>query len=184
MMDQNMATVINDQPVSDLRTWLEAQAKEHDLKYLLAHADDGVIWGHFEKALTLAGEVFAEVAVELRPKTLQQARLFSPQGEVFLWRVADGFRSSRILDGAAKPENALEEQHYLWGAGQITDEDQPFTLMRDGQQGLLHAIPRRIGEHHYAALQVRHYLAYDAQDQAYIARSRLVDLIEVPGEVK
>ena len=42
------------QPVVDfdpenLISWLEGQAKTYKLKYLLAHADDGVIWGRVDK---------------------------------------------------------------------------------------------------------------------------------------
>jgi len=182
MTENKNATTVDGQPVSHLRTWLETQASQNGLPYLLAHADDGVIWGLYTQGkLTLSGEVFAEMNVELRPKTLQQARIFGSQGEVLLWRVEDGFRSSSILDGVNKPENAIEERHYLWGAGQVINREKRFTLMEDGRQGLLHAVPHEIGAHRYAALQVRHYVAYDEQDQAYISHSRLVDLIEIPG---
>ncbi len=183
MTDNNMATRIDSQPVDDLRNWLETQASEHGLLYLLAHADDGVIWGRFpDGRLIISGEVFPEVAVKLRPKTLQQARLFGPAGEVLLWRVEGGFRSNVTIDDADKSENDIEESHHLWGAGKILDTEKQFTLMEDGQQGLRHAIPCAITEHNYAALRVRHYVAYDEQNQAYIARSRLVDLLEISGE--
>jgi hypothetical protein len=32
----------------DLKQWLIKQASESNLRYLLAHADDGVIWGRFD----------------------------------------------------------------------------------------------------------------------------------------
>jgi len=174
-------TTVNGQPVADLQKWLEAQASEHGLSYLLAHADDGVIWGRFAEngELDISGKVFREVEVQLRAKTLQQARLFGPAGEVLLWRVEGGFLSNNLLDGAETPENALEEQHYLWGVGQEIEKERQFTLMEDGQQGLWHAVPRVITSQQRAALKVRHYVAYDEQDQAYITCSRLVDLVEI-----
>ena len=44
---------------SSLYDWLQSKAKQYQLKYLLAHADDGVIWGLFDNAkLTIANQVF------------------------------------------------------------------------------------------------------------------------------
>ncbi len=161
----------------ELRKWLQTKAGEHGLSYLLAYADDGVIWGRLADTgqLQLSGEAFGEVSVELRPSTLQQARLFGPIGELFLWRMDEGFSCRLITDGEAKPKNALEDTYWLWGTrGRLGGE---FTLMEEGKQGLFHAPPLKDAARRRGGLKVRHYVEYDPETgQAYISHSRLVDL--------
>ena len=84
-----------------LKDWLKQQAQDYQLTYLLAHAEDGVIWGHFDiqkGTLTTAREVFPECNFpELRLKTLQQCRVFGKAGEVLLWNSNGEWRSRLIL---------------------------------------------------------------------------------------
>ncbi len=177
--------------VANLRPQLEQMAVEHKLLYLLAHAYDGVIWGRFDKGkLTLSGEVFdvEEVSVKLRQETLQQARLFGPAGELLIWRTGDGFAAHLINEEGVQPEDILEDEtHWLWGTG-MTINDMPndlkFTLMHEGQEGLRHAPPRGEAKNWRVGLQVRHQVQYDEQGQAYIALSRLVDLVDRVEEVQ
>ena len=68
--------------------WLEKQAKDYHFNYLLAHAEDGVIWGKFENdKLKTADIVFPEDCPKLRLLTLQQCRIFGESGEILLWKV-------------------------------------------------------------------------------------------------
>jgi hypothetical protein len=59
----------------DMGVWMEAQAKEHSLSTLLAHADDGVIWGKInDKGNLLTSDTIAPgVSPPFRVNTLQQA---------------------------------------------------------------------------------------------------------------
>lgn len=140
--------------------------------YLLAQADDGVIWGRFENGSLLTR------GRELRLATLQAARLFGPQAELFIWRTNEGF-AARLID--AEPPSSEEdpawfdELHLLWGqpAGRPQDG---FTPLEEGAEGLRHAPPLELVGNERAALRVRHYLDYDEMGQAYISFSRLVDL--------
>ncbi len=173
---------------ADPHQWFVDQGKERGLTFFLAHDDDGVIWGKVENGkLNLSGEAFPEVNVPLRPLTLQQVRLFGTAGELLVWRVEGGWRGRVLTDVAGHDEDRIEETHWLWGTS--THPPGPkdgFTLMRDGQQGLEHAVPREMPDPnqlgYHAALQVAHYLDYDEHGQAYIAMSRLVDVIEVKGK--
>lgn len=85
-----------------LHSWLKQQAQTYSLKYLLAHAEDGVIWGRFDRdKLTTAREIFYKPEFEvdfptLRLITLQQCRVFGKSGEVLLWRVGETWRSRLI----------------------------------------------------------------------------------------
>lgn len=166
----------------DWRAWFIFQAEQHHLSgenravYLLAHTDDGVIWGILKgKTMTLAGDVFPRVAVPLRQNSLQQARLFNTTGELLLWRTATGFEYRVIADGETAVEGSFEETQVLWGDdGQANGS---FTLMSEGRQGLHHAPPLPNYQPRQAPLlTVRHYVDYDSEGQAYIALSRLVDL--------
>lgn len=158
------------------RQWFARQGKERELPFFLAHDDDGVIWGHIQgDELKLSGEAFSEVAVPLRTLTLQQARLFGEAGELLIWRGDSKWHGRYLTDNGFAQEDILNETHRLWG--EASDPPGPidgFSLMRDGVQRLLHAPPLPLARGERAALQVRHYLDYDEQGQAYIALSRLV----------
>lgn len=164
---------------ADLAGWLIEQAKAHSLTYLLAHADDGVIWGYFQGGkLVTSGEAFNDVLVELRIATLQRARLFGPKEELLIWRTDKVFNGYFLTDGGS--DESIEETYLLWG--EASDPPGPnlgFTLMRDGQQGFLHAPPIELRRNQRAGLKARHYIQYDEQGQAYIALSRLVDFKQI-----
>jgi CRISPR-associated protein (TIGR03984 family) len=87
---------------TNLKSWLEKQATDYGLKYLLAHADDGVVWGRFDNGiLTTAEKVFypCEFNVylpKLRLCTLQQCRIFGEKGEILLWQTGRGWKARLI----------------------------------------------------------------------------------------
>ena len=167
-----------------LTAWLTQHTADHGLNWLLAHADDGVIWGRYDdqqKALLLSSDVFPDLSPSLRTSTLQDARLFSPQGELLVWRTPDGFSSRLILDGdqSLTSVDAFEETHLLWGAAVKTEHS--FTLMQEGANKLYHALPMALSPGSRVVLRVRHYLAYDQLGQAAVIVSRLVNL-EKRGE--
>lgn len=179
---QNLPTeVITDD--DKLKTWLLQQASKYELRYLLAHADDGVIWGYLrEGKLVIAREVFPQFP-ELRLSTLQQCRIFGVNGEVLLWRTQGLWRSRVINDPPTEtqdPDVIIEDQ-VLWGT-QGKEQD-GFTLLSDGQQELYHAVP--LDNIQFDApkalkrpvrLKVKHYIEYDNDGLARIGLSRLVDL--------
>jgi len=184
MSDIGEVIAVDVTSAEELKKWLQVKAGEHGLIYLLAYADDGVIWGRLADTgqLQLSGEAFEEVTVKLRPNTLQQARLFGPRGELFLWRTDEGFSCRLTNDGGEKPESFLEDVYWLWGTGGQTSGE--FTLMEEGKQGLFHAPPLKDAAGKRGGLKVRHYVEYDPETgQAYISHSRLVDL-EIVEEAK
>lgn len=187
------STEISFNSESSFNNWLVAQATTHQLTYLLAHAADGVIWGRFaDGTLTTADQVgFKEVDLPpLRLDNLQECRLFGPQGEVLLWRGAKGWRSRHLSAAWEQPYLAagdcITEKQLLWGTHGTTEKE--FTLLRDGAQGLKHAVPiseiitfdssanNKLAEP--LRLIVRHYIKYDPEDGiAQIFLSRLVNFI-------
>lgn len=164
-----------------LRSWLEQHAKERQLNYLLAHAEDGVIWGHFSNSgLTIAHQVFPEFP-DLRLSTLQQCRIFGEAGEIMLWR--DGIElRSRLIVGDSSADS-IEEDQILWGTQ--GEEREGFTKLQDGQQGLKHAVPLPSivfkSKHRPVRLRIRHYIHYNESGIARIYLSRLVKLFAEPS---
>lgn len=151
--------------------------------WLLAYADDGVIWGKVENGQVLTswdvvvGTKHESYCPPLREVTLQSARLFNENGEIMVWRDAQtGAWRGRMIYAVDEPSDfshALDEQYLLWGnrAEAITDD---FTLLRDSGQGLRHIVP--LATDTVPALRVRHLIKRDDKGFARITASRLVAL--------
>jgi CRISPR-associated protein (TIGR03984 family) len=175
-----------------LQKWLKQQAQNYQLPYLLAHAEDGVIWGRFEfdsRRLTTARAVFPECYFpKLRLKTLQQCRVFGEAGEVLLWNNNGEWRSRLILQSkvseliAQQQIGLIPELQILWGTQGKTNGN--FTLLSDGSQELKHAVPIPVEQTYFSKdrnelyrpvrLGVNHYFCYDSDGVAKIFLSRLV----------
>lgn len=163
--------------------WIEENAKQFKLRYLLAHAEDGIIWGKFAgDRLTTSGMVFPAVSPSLQLQTLQQCRIFGEAGEILLWK-SEGHWKGRIIQDNEKREH-IEESQILWGTKIVEPEKNGFTLLADGVQGLKHAVPLtglsgyfRDDSYRPIRLVVRHYIKYDENTGiARISSSRLVSL--------
>jgi CRISPR-associated protein (TIGR03984 family) len=166
---------------SALTDWLTSQATTNSI--LLAHSDDGVIWGYMtDEQLLLSSQADAKVSPQLRPATLQQLWLFDEQTQLHLW--PDGFNWSarRVQEVDDAQAAALDEEHLLWGT-LATPKSNGFTLLEDGVQGLRHLPPSHIFGRGYGPilrdrvyLQIRHYLTPDDKGVNSISMSRLVKL--------
>ena len=163
-----------------LEQWLLEQAKTYELQWLLAHVDDGVIWGRIAgEQLILSSQLDKENTPKLRVETLQQLRLFGPTGELYLWQ-GDEKWHGRLIDASVdETEDSFARHYLLWGNLEENRNDH-FVLLADGVEGLRHAPPLPAQEfaakEQHLALSVRHYLAYDDDGQAYVAASRLVSI--------
>lgn len=158
------SVLVTDFDPGNLINWLESQAKTHNLTYLLAHADDGVIWGLVDengRLLTSYETLHKSQAQEkwdgpriaaakqnlpqLRIEMLWQARLFAEQAELFIWKDGDGAWQGRLIKDVTDGETAawresFDEPQMLWGT-HGTQLKYDFTLLEDGAQGLRHAVP-------------------------------------------
>ncbi|MEB3213729.1 MAG: CRISPR-associated protein Csx19 [Leptolyngbyaceae bacterium] len=185
-----MTNAIAIEEMADLQKWIEKQAQTYQLTYLLAHADDGVIWGRFDQGrLITADHVFPKLP-KLRLSTLQQCRIFGEAGEVLLWRSQNNWKARLITDPDCE---YISENQMLWGTHPI-EEKEGFTLVEDGSEGLRHAIPLPRKDIPFSSdslrdgkaerpkldrplrLNVRHYIDYDEAGVARISLSRLVNI--------
>jgi CRISPR-associated protein (TIGR03984 family) len=165
-----------------LKQWIEKQQKNYKLQYLLAHAEDGVIWGKFENDKLVTAECLWDQSPPLKPTTLQQCRIFGKEAEVMLWRKEDGWQA-RVIQDAPEVDCIIEKQ-MLWG-NQIEKSEKGFTLLTDGQQGMRHAVPitdisidpkKSKSSPRLVYLHVKHYVNYDTAGIAFIRWSRLLDI--------
>jgi len=193
LLDANIAT----DDLSELKTWLEGKANAHNLNWLLAHLDDGVVWGNRQGGrLVLASEILKkmeqqdniqvkaayEATPELRLETLQQARLFGKKAELLLWRDGDNQFHARLIKDSDTTNatwlDCFDEPQLLWGTHGIPADDK-FTLIWDGSQGMHQIVPiklaldvdSKIVENKFPKLRVRHYLSHEGE--ARVVASRL-----------
>jgi CRISPR-associated protein (TIGR03984 family) len=173
---------------SDLSGWIQKNAKDKSLRYLLAHADDGVIWGELrddDYKLVTSRDVFPQFA-ELRLCTLQQCRIFGENAEVMLWKVGQNWKARSIEDGHLSKNDYITENQILWGTKPELEPKNGFTLVSDGSQGLKHAVPLTeinfpTKDYRPLRLKVHHYIDYcDESGVARIYLSRLVNLYSHP----
>ena len=184
---------VEETQIAEVRKWIEAQASSHNLTWLLAYADDGVIWGKMEQGSLVTSYDAVQkiqqtgwICPQLRVETLQQARLFGDSAELLLWRDGDNHWQARMIrdaegSGILKWRDTIDEEYMLWGT-----HGQPlgygFTLLRDGSQGLRHAVPCQLtledsqGKTTPPRLVVRHYLSESENGFNRIVCSRLVTL--------
>ena len=123
---------------SDAKQWLLKQSGELRFKWLLVHADDGVIWGRWNNGTLLTSDIVdpsGEISPPFRTETLWQARLFAPQRELSLWRNGDNIWQARLILDVDQDETpdwheAIDEYQMLWGTA--AHPRAGFTLMSDG----------------------------------------------------
>lgn len=170
--------------------WLLAQADKYSLTTLLAHADDGLIWGAVrEGQLKLSGQVFPAQSPQLSGQTLQQLRLFGEHAEVFVWRDGQSWRGRVLVDAPGNEPRYFDETQIQVG-DHVEERGDGFTLVAEGREGLEHAVPFAAEQipfgpddwrYHPLRLTVRHYLDREADGTLVIAHSRLVRLtVEAP----
>lgn len=160
--------------------WLRQQLS--DGMYLLAHSDDGIVWGkvvngvlQFPKFSNYQQAAFCSV-------TLQMARLFDHQRQIFLWRAHESAWMACVTadDAAGEKVQYFDEDQVLWGT-RVEESDGQFSLVADGSQGLRHAFPTALPRndfngHHPFRLMVRHYLKADSDGWLRIVNSRLTGI--------
>jgi len=166
------------------------------LRWLLAHTFTGVVWGrrdedgwHLSDGLneSEADETFPR----LNPESLLHLRIFGPKGEIYIWHDGSELRGRAIVDDseALNEDIHLAEEHILWGTSGEVQGD--FTILRDGQQKMMHAFPLPLpdaafgGFHRPARLQLRHYITrHEATGLARITLTRLYDLAYAESSLK
>lgn len=166
---------------TDPAAWLAAQGPQGDQTWLLAYAEDCVIWGKLAD-----GKLQLSQPDRLSAITLLEARLFGEESEVHIWRTNDGFAGCHVSDkGESETAGAYDEWQRLWGVDAEGRAD-GFTQLVDGQEGFRHTVPldvpntafhRSHPRFHPTILKTRHYFTVDDETGVTsIALSRLVSI--------
>ena len=164
------------EPIQNPLEGLEARAVKGNYEYLLAHLDDGVVWGS-----VLDESLKVSTPPELRIETLWELRLFGEKSEWHAWRVEDRWFTCMVADDV---DNSIEmkafDEHYiLWGTDPVEGEtsEKRFYPVREADLGIMHAPPIDIKNgRHTLKLSVRHYLGHDETGSVYVKLSRLMGL--------
>lgn len=175
----NFATPTKTLPVDgNVRAWLESQMKEYKLPTLLAFADDGVIWGHWDgNKLTTSRDVDASYP-DLVDKTLQQAFAFNDKLEIRLFRDELGSWKAWHIQDAGE---VITESQILWGDEPAKEQpDSPiFQRLLAERKGIppqLIPVKGSVDKNSSVRLEVHHLVEYTEAGEAYIAISRLAGL--------
>lgn len=166
--------------------WLADQAQKSRLEWLLAHSDEGVIWGRMVNGdLRLSSKPFPRISPELDIKTLQQVRLFGSKAELLAWRSSGGWQARLLAEDGDRAGWYYDESQWLWG-DHVEAADGDFTVVADGEQGLRHAVPLigipfdppnvRRERWHPLRLDVRQYLERQPDGRLTMIQGRLIAL--------
>ena len=167
-----------------------APPEVEDFPWLLAHCDDGVVWGwHDSKGAgwRLSSQVFPDLSPPILVLNLRELRLFGPQAEVLIWRAGDGFQG-RILREKADissddPARPADEDRVLLGDRIVASgQADGFTRVGDGK-GAEQAVPLKLQEKDFLEgrwplrLKIRHYVETDRDTGILrVVATRLVSL--------
>lgn len=173
-----------------VRKWLTAQMNNNGLTYLLAFADDGIIWGRMDNSeLVIAHEASQKEDkknyTQLRGETLQQAHIFGEDMEIRLFHGEMGEWKFKEIKDEDKSRTIVESQ-ILWGDKRDDkDGQQPmnpnFTKLLAERKGISPQIlpieREKYAEGKYVRLEVHHMVDFDKDTgEAYIKLSRLAGL--------
>jgi CRISPR-associated protein (TIGR03984 family) len=166
-----------------------------DVDWLLAHCDDGVVWGRRNgDRWELSSSAFPEISPALAESNLQQLRLFGAKREILIWKADGGLQGRELADADTPmsdddPLRPSEERLVLLGDRLDHRIPNPcrndFSVVADGR-GSRHAVPIRCHEGLFRRdgapwwplrLRVRHYFESDPRSGVVrIAASRLVQV--------
>jgi CRISPR-associated protein (TIGR03984 family) len=193
---KEVATIVQIDPVdcSDLTAglgnWVTRQLEETG--FVLAHFDDGVVWGKLiDSALVTSNEFAPEISPPFRLDTLQQAFIFGKRSEIRLWKdELDNWKARRVSDVEDNTGDnyRFDEYQILWGTKLKQECPNDFSWISEArQQGMEHVVPVKVDDAQLKArqlrLHVRHFINCDGETgQARVFLSRLVDVLVGPGE--
>jgi len=161
--------------------WLHLQMSEK-CPFLLAFADDGVIWRKWVKGEIKEPPETPDLPKmpELREGTLLQAFVFGAECEVRLFKDELGvWKTLRVVDGD-DPELVIKESQILWGDKVTEPVKNGFFYAEEYRAGILGQwlpVERAFDANECARLQIHHLVEFNKETgEAQIALSRLAGL--------
>ena len=160
--------------------------------YLLVYKHHEVLLGVVQE-----GEILVKEPGELTPQYLQEMRMFSPNGELYLWNQNGKINYRLRLDEQGDITNRYDEEHFMWG--QITDASggsEPFckrvptppktldyNTVIEPNRGMRLTFPFPItGNECPLKYRVRNYLEFDDDGQIRFYDARMITFLNTHGE--
>lgn len=189
-------TAINQMGCKQIVAWLVGQRPAPDflrsrLTWAIAHSDDGVRWGRLDDQTAhwrFGHGATTDASPAIRAEALQELRVFGDDGEVLMWRSAEGLRGRSLEDSKpgggprdeTDPLRTSDEFRILRGDRICGGAGVGFTWVTDAK-GAEQILPITVDDAQLrkrsARLHVRHYWAQDAENGTVrIAATRLVNL--------
>lgn len=159
---------------------------------LLAFSDAGVTWGKLDNGKwKTSADIIPDHSPRLTFEGIIECRVFSPAGEIYLWREGDQLSGRVLVDtGGDAIYDYVDRKFILWGTRTCADESRDGFTVVDESQGMKHAVPVDIGQFPKNSsarplrLVRRVYLDYNEDTGAvYEKYIRLLSLFVMEGEV-
>lgn len=178
------------QPITDSLAVIQAileskQPTNASYSWLLAHCDDGILWGKWDSGWKLATSAFNFCPTLQRDgSNVQQLRLFGDDEELLLWRTSDGLKGRVLKDSQIPTDESLKpsvEKVIVMG-NKVEESVGDFSRVTDlsGRWQILPWSISKANERYPLRLVIKHYYEKDDCTGAVrIAGSRLVQLKEV-----
>lgn len=173
-----------------LQDWAVTQLQKHG-EYLLAFADDGVIWGKLANGVLVTSRDAAKnkfpdepikwTSPEFREETLQQVFIFSKASEVRLFKDELGnWNTLRVVDASVASDEIIIESQILWGNQSVGNTQDGFLQVSEFRKGIPNQflpVDEPLGNDDCVRLEVHHLVEYDeSTGEARVAISRLAGL--------
>jgi CRISPR-associated protein (TIGR03984 family) len=172
--------------------WLRGEAVDGplpeaaELEWALAHCDDGVTWGRYDreaKGWQLGHQHVPSVSPAIRRSTIQEVRIFGPCCELLIWRSDGSFRGRVLRDSGVPlvepdPLRPGDESRIVRGTQVRKIYARQFTHVTDGT-GAEQVLPIEVSDAQlrFVRLGIRNYFQQDPDSGAVrIAATRLVNL--------
>lgn len=154
---------------------LEKSQQLGDQIYLIVYKHHEVLIGSIEnRTLNLTRPE------ELTPEYLKELRMFSKDGELYLWNQGGKFKYRLRLDNQGEQSDIYDEEHFMWGTN-LLDEDE-YTVV-EPNRGMRLSFPFFINDKKLPLkYHVRNYLDYDENGQIQFYDARLVNFLDSKGK--
>lgn len=162
--------------------WFMDQPSVGDFSWLLAYADDGVVWGKIcNGKLMIANNIFGESFPKMNTKKIHFVRFFGHLAEIRVFQKDSIFSAVRLED---EPNDKLSfiRSYFLWG-NSVRDVKDGWTFVEEGQHGIFQAIPIEIphlndNKTTRLKIRIRYYLDFEKEHgQAKVVGNRFVGII-------
>jgi CRISPR-associated protein (TIGR03984 family) len=172
-----------------LHVWAMIQLQKYG-DYLLAFADDGIIWGRLVNGVLITSHDAAKSkfpddptkwnSPEFREETIQQIFIFGKDSEVRLFKDELGnWKTLRVVDASVDSDEIIIESQILWGDQSEGDAQDGFLQVSEFRKGIPNQylpVDGPLGKDDCVRLKVHHLVEYGETGEARIAISRLAGL--------